>query len=147
MVKKRSERHYPLSKAQYRAIELFLSENKAWKAIADELEIDGSTLYRWRTENTLFIDELNRQHEIHVREAASRAANNIDFAAAALRQIIAEKNPRTKKYNSSDKDRIEAAKLLCDVNSKNLEILSNIRIREEFDARIKALEEKDAADE
>ena len=123
-----------LTPNQLRAIHLYLNENKNFGEIAKTLKMDRTMLYRWRTEDDKFIKELNRQHEIMVRENASRNAYNFSFLDQALRDIITDKK-------TPAKDRVDAIKTGYEVMLKKQQLLASVEFREKYEERMRAVED------
>lgn len=123
-----------LTAKQVKAIELFLNDTKGMNEIAKEVGVSRTVFYKWRTEDERFINELNRQHEIMIRENASRTASNFAFLDAATRKIIADPNV-------SAKDKAEYIKIAYDVMFRRQELLSSVELRKQYEERILALEE------
>ena len=123
-----------LTTKQLRCIELYLNDIKSLNEIAKEVGVSRSVLYKWRTEDTTFIDELNRQHEIMIRENASRTASNFNFLDSVVRKQLS--NP-----NLTAKETAELAKVAYDVMFKRQELLASVELRKQYEERIQNLEE------
>ncbi len=123
-----------LTSKQLQAINLYLNENRTYTDIAKEIGVTRGMLYEWRTNNDLFIKELNRQHEIMVRENASRNAYNFTFLDNALREIITNKK-------TPPKDKIDAIRTGYDVMLKKQQLLASVEFREKYEERMRAVED------
>ena len=124
-----------LKPKQLKAIELYLADNRSWTDVAEKVGVTRHVLYQWRTRNKAFVNELNRQHSIHVREIASRCAANFAFVDSVFRQIAADES-------NSSRDRLEAANSLQNGQLKRYELLLGIAMREQYGDRLSDVEEK-----
>lgn len=123
-----------LTTKQLRCIELYLNDIKSLNEIAKEVGVSRSVLYKWRTEDDTFIDELNRQHEIMIRENASRSASNFNFLDSVMRKQLS--NPNLKPREAAD-----LAKVAYDVMFRRQELLASVELRKQYEERISSLEE------
>ena len=111
---------------QFEAIALYVSNLYSWEKISKILNIHSNTLYAWRVKDKEFIKELERQHEIHLKEVGGKNTSLLNHAYAILAKI--GDDPKV-----DPEVRIKSAAALIEAVYKNMELQSDIYLRREID--------------
>lgn len=113
-----------LTNQQVEAIRLYLIEGKSWAEIAREINIDFTTVYRWRNGEE-FSKELTRLSDKLLSEAIALNFQRQLTAYSALEEIM--KNPK-----NAAKDRIEAARTTLEQTIRIKESVSSRKLEEQL---------------
>ncbi len=116
-----------------RAAMMRIEDGKSWKTIAQEIVISDMTLYRWRQckefkdLTTRLSHEVFKQTSVHIVPTLSKAEREL-FTIAQNDRVPA-------------KDRVAALQTIIDSTYKRQEIIYNMALTEENEAKIQAMYE------